>query len=52
VFVGSVDPDKIYKSFSKTLLKFEKTLHHIMKLTLVTPTSFFAKFAGARSCLK
>jgi hypothetical protein len=23
-FIGSVDPDKIYKSFSKTLLKFKK----------------------------
>jgi hypothetical protein len=32
---GSTDPDKIYKSFSKTLLKFKK-LYHIEKLTLMT----------------
>lgn len=38
------DPDKIYKYFSKTLLKF-KNLYHIVKLMLLT---LVAKLEGIR----
>jgi hypothetical protein len=42
MFVGSADPDKIYKSFRKTQLKFKK-LYHVAKLTLLIPTISLAR---------